>query len=60
MGLTTFINWLSDRGLICSLVIQAPPHGGDYKKRQQHEENCLGLVLQLHEDLWKMIFDVWT
>ena len=20
----------------------------------------MGLVLQLHEDLWKMIFDVWT
>ena len=28
MGMNRFINWLSDRGLICSLVIQAPYNGG--------------------------------
>lgn len=61
MGLIRLINKLSNHGLICSLVIQAPPTwGGNPKKKHQSEENCLGRVFQLHEDLWQSMFDVWT
>ena len=58
--LRKYINMLSDLGLICSLVIVAPPHGDNYKIKKQNELTCLGMVFSLHSDLWKSIFDVYT